>query len=374
MGNRQSIRVWRDPWLPRDYSRRPITRKGNCRIKWVSDLLQDDGTWRVDKVQEHFWPIDVEMILKIRTSASLESDFLAWHPDRLGKFSVRSVYHLVVSLAETGDCSSSTEVLVNKSWKRIWACNVPQKVRIFAWKAISNSLPTMKNKKKRNLELLSTCCICGAEEEDVAHALCHCQQARNLWSAMYSARAISHDVNSAWSGTDWILNLLEVLPKEEDAMFLMLMWRIWHNRNEITHGKSIAPVAVSQRFIFSYVSSLTTIKQYPQADIIRGKQVAHPDRIRLPSQAPPAVSSPRRWEKPSTGWMKLNVDGSFQASDGKGGIGAVLRDSSGNVIFAACGSMLVCGSAMEADYSRAGRVLQWRFNGRSCLSLWKLIA
>lgn len=319
-------------------------------------------------MQEHFWPIDVEMILKIRTSASLESDFLAWHPDRLGKFSVRSVYHLVVSLAETGDCSSSTEVLVNKSWKRIWACNVPQKVRIFAWKAISNSLPTMKNKKKRNLELLSTCCICGAEEEDVAHALCHCQQARNLWSAMYSARAISHDVNSAWSGTDWILNLLE------DAMFLMLMWRIWHNRNEITHGKSIAPVAVSQRFIFSYVSSLTTIKQYPQADIIKGKQVAHPDRIRLPSQAPPAVSSPRRWEKPSTRWMKLNVDGSFQASDGKGGIGAVLRDSSGNVIFAACGSMLVCGSAMEADYSRAGRVLQWRFNGRSCLSLWKLIA
>ena len=33
--------------------------------------------------------------------------------------------------------------------------------------------------------------------------------------------------------------------------------------------------------------------------------------------------------------MKLNVDGSYHPSDGKGGTGAVLRDSSGDLIFAA---------------------------------------
>ena len=30
-------------------------------------------------------------------------------------------------------------------WKRIWAMNVPPKVRIFVWKAYSNILPTKAN-------------------------------------------------------------------------------------------------------------------------------------------------------------------------------------------------------------------------------------
>lgn len=40
--------------------------------------------------------------------------------------------------------------------------------------------------------------------------------------------------------------------------------------------------------------------------------------------------------------MKLNVDGSFDATSGTGGLGAVLRNSLGSVIlsfFSACGFM-----------------------------------
>jgi hypothetical protein len=30
-------------------------------------------------------------------------------------------------------------------WRRIWKCNVPEKVRIFSWKALANSLATEDN-------------------------------------------------------------------------------------------------------------------------------------------------------------------------------------------------------------------------------------
>jgi hypothetical protein len=35
IGNGTQVRIWRDPWIPRDYSHRVITRHGRCRLRWV---------------------------------------------------------------------------------------------------------------------------------------------------------------------------------------------------------------------------------------------------------------------------------------------------------------------------------------------------
>ncbi len=44
----------------------------------------------------------------------------------------------------------------------------------------------------------------------------------------------------------------------------------------------------------------------------------------------------KKWEKLALGWMKVNIDGSFDAQVNKGGTGAVLRDSDGKIIFTSC--------------------------------------
>lgn len=260
IGDGYSVRIWRDPWIPRAHSRRPITNKKNCRLKWVAELLGTDGKWDVTKVQQHFLPIDVECILKIRTASSTLPDFVAWAPDKLGRFSVRSAYHLAVEIANAARGSCSSPAGSSNAWKRIWSCNVPQKVKVFAWKAATDSLATMHNKKKRNLERTARCSICAVEDEDVAHALYRCPHAKHLWLAMRETRDITWEMDSSWTGTDWILDKLGSLNKEEGAMFLMVIWRIWYNRNELTHGKGVAPVAVSHRFIVSYVASMQQIK------------------------------------------------------------------------------------------------------------------
>jgi hypothetical protein len=132
VGNGQQIRIWRDPWMPRCHSRRPITPKGTCRVKWVSELIGMDGRWNEQMVNQIFWPIDAEMILKIQLPTREAEDFLAWHPDRLGIFSVRSAYKLGLSLANVDSSSSSSEIETSKAWNLIWKCNIPQKVKIFA--------------------------------------------------------------------------------------------------------------------------------------------------------------------------------------------------------------------------------------------------
>lgn len=139
------------------HSRRVISRKGSCRLKWVSDLITPEGSWDSDRISQVFLPIDADLILGIRLSARQEEDFLAWHPDRLGRISVRSAYHLAISLAESDSSSSSSGVILSKTWDCLWKCKVPQKVKIHAWKAASNCLPTMENKKKRNLEASEVC-------------------------------------------------------------------------------------------------------------------------------------------------------------------------------------------------------------------------
>lgn len=170
VGNGQLIRVWRDPWIPRNTSRRVISKQGNCRIKRASTFLDANGAWDLQKLSHAFLHVDVNDIVKIKTSCRGGDDFLAWHLEKNGMFTVRGAYRLAVNIQRReigGEAASSQLDGCNLVWNHIWKCPVPQKVRIFAWKAATNSLATRDNKRRRRLELDDTCCVCGMEKDDV---------------------------------------------------------------------------------------------------------------------------------------------------------------------------------------------------------------
>ncbi|KAK1628081.1 hypothetical protein QYE76_002396 [Lolium multiflorum] len=89
--NGASVRAWRAPWIPRESFLKPITRQGRCRLRWVSDFLNPDGSWNEQLLDRWFLPIDVQEILKIRTSNRNEGDFIAWHHEKLGMFTNQNV-------------------------------------------------------------------------------------------------------------------------------------------------------------------------------------------------------------------------------------------------------------------------------------------
>ncbi|KAM0878326.1 hypothetical protein ACQ4PT_034945 [Festuca glaucescens] len=161
-------------------------------------------------------------------------------------------------------------------WKALWGCHAPQKVRIFAWKLATNGLATWDNKYKRNLETSDMCVLCGVECEDNFHAFCRCPLATTLWRAMSEVWSLPEDSLVVNTGKEWVLNLLHGKTEMDRVRILMLLWRIWHVRNEVVHSKPAPPVEASRRFLCSYVESIATIKYYPQADCIKGKAPADP--------------------------------------------------------------------------------------------------
>jgi hypothetical protein len=51
VGNGTQIRIWRDPWIPRELSLEVTSRQGRCHLRWVSELLDIDGRgWDFNKI------------------------------------------------------------------------------------------------------------------------------------------------------------------------------------------------------------------------------------------------------------------------------------------------------------------------------------
>ncbi|KAL0413523.1 UNVERIFIED_CONTAM: putative mitochondrial protein [Sesamum radiatum] len=179
VGTGSSVRVWQDPWLPRGTSFRVITPPPLGTPLRVRDLiLQHSREWDVELIQSLFWPDDSNVILQIPLSCVGVPDLLIWHYSTTGLFTVRSAYHLALSLAVP--VGASTERWSRRMWQKIWQAHVPNKAKIFMWRAIRNILPTSTNLQKR-IPLGTFCCpFCEHEAEQPLHTLLHCTFARQV--------------------------------------------------------------------------------------------------------------------------------------------------------------------------------------------------
>ena len=168
MGNGKQIKIWRHSWIPKPHSLRPGRSKITRRLNWVHQLIDENSRgWKEDLLQRFFHHFDVEEILKLRIPWRNEEDMIAWHYEKTGTFTVRSAYHLGMTLKEleAGQASSSANPDGTRpAWKKLWKLPVPHKVRIFAWKLIHGGLATKSNKSKRKMALNGTCDLCGSAE------------------------------------------------------------------------------------------------------------------------------------------------------------------------------------------------------------------
>ena len=124
IGDGKCVQVWSDPWLPRGTTRRPMAQQGQSIITKVNELINPlTETWDEELVGELFDPEDAKVILAIPLKPDME-DFLSWHYDKRGVFSVKSAYQLGVSIREAKNHQnvgiSSGSNMVQEKWKNIW--------------------------------------------------------------------------------------------------------------------------------------------------------------------------------------------------------------------------------------------------------------
>jgi hypothetical protein len=188
IGTGEAVDVYRDPWIPRGTTRRPRTYDELDESIKVCDLInQEDTSWDEDLVRFLFDEEDAKEILAIPLCSEME-DWIAWHYDKKGVFSVKSAYRLGVSLRDAkADADASTSEAPgrrNTVWSKIWSLKLPGKVKIFSWRLCQNSLPTRMNIKRKKVELDTRCPMCNRMDEDGGHLFLKCKKVKPIWRSL----------------------------------------------------------------------------------------------------------------------------------------------------------------------------------------------
>jgi hypothetical protein len=304
----------------------------------------------MQRLQQYFSEDDIVNIQKIKPSRRHEEDFIAWFPEKRGLFSVKSAYRLGLNQqmqVHRYGATSDRPDGARPCWKVIWSCPVPPKAKILAWKICNNAISTQVNLARRGMSNVRICQICGQAEEDTFHVFARCPHARALWQAMQEVWELPSIDAIQNTRKEWLLRLLNQISENQRANLLMLLWRIWHAHNEITHDKPCPTIESSRRFLVSYLESLLLTKQFPEADIAKGKMVLEPQAgFKRRKQSTEHVEK-AKWVAPDPGVAKLNIDGAYTST--QAGIGMILRDDQGGVIMAACRTLEGCLDATEAE-------------------------
>ncbi|KAL0456254.1 UNVERIFIED_CONTAM: LINE-1 retrotransposable element O protein [Sesamum latifolium] len=262
-------------------------------------------------------------------------DLLIWHYSNNGIFSVQSAYHL--ALSDMFPVGTNFERLdLKKLWKNIWQYKVPNKVKIFSWRAIRNILPIGGNIKKTLRLTEIGCPFCDSEEETGIHILQQCSFARQVWAlssfrwAILGAPFVSVE--------DWFLTLSIKMTSTEFELFLMFCWTLWWSRNLKSLNKDFLLPQQVVDFARSYLAAFET--------------VCSSQRPRKPSPPlPPGTPSPLA--------IKINFDGSVLDGGATLGLGVVARDLKGRCLFWQSSRLLSQGPAILAEALAAREAIRF---------------
>ncbi|KAL6186103.1 hypothetical protein ACLB2K_042225 [Fragaria x ananassa] len=151
----------------------------------VNLLMNFPGMWNTCYIKQYFLPVDVDKILAVPLCDGSRGYVAVWHFNENDRYSVKSGYWFGMELRrlEEGSSSGSGYDTSNSTniWSLIWDLSVPNKVKLFLWRACHAFLPCAERLFKRKIRSHGGCDRCGDREEFVIHSLWYCQVARKLW-------------------------------------------------------------------------------------------------------------------------------------------------------------------------------------------------
>lgn len=69
-------------------------------------------------------------------------------------------------------------------WKSLWSLNILEKIKLFLWKCLQNSLPTNAQLYRKVREVTPLCTMCHTKTETNEHLLFHCPFAKEIWNLL----------------------------------------------------------------------------------------------------------------------------------------------------------------------------------------------
>lgn len=163
-------------------------------------------------------------------------------------YSVRSGYKLTSNLYGAHDSASNNEQRM--WWTTLWKIRVPQKVKMFIWRAYHACIPTNFSLWKRKVDLSPMCTICKTKFETVDHALCGCKRSKQICDTMFQRVDLKIPVQDNFA--DRIIWLAKHLNGEEFERACLTFWSLWNDRNSFNHNMDVMEWTKLCEWIHSY--------------------------------------------------------------------------------------------------------------------------
>ena len=286
----------------------------------VGEFFTSQG-WNVPRLREWVPEAVVQRIATIFFSPE-QDDVMVWVPSPNGDFSVSSAWEAIrpkrsISLVD----------------HYVWGPVVPLKVSFFAWRLLRRWLPLDCILQGKGVTLGSRCNCCQQSQETVSHLFLHGTVAKAVWEHFLKTFGLFPANSSSVASllTHWFLSHSKVSAVHVRVLVpLLVLWFIWKSRN----------LARFQAGIFTPTQVISQIEEF-LGQMGRARAFARPSFAGDRDCPWASLCNPSRrdigamlvsWEKPLTGWLKLNSDASV--INGKAAGGGVLRDHWGRVVWA----------------------------------------
>ena len=230
VGNGRLIHIWNDKWLPTPTTYKVVSPpRGFDDYPMVSALIDyDTRRWRANLIKSIFLPFEAKMILNIPISYNLPEDKIIQVGNKKGVFTVKSAYYVIFKMVDSSEegesfCADPR----GRLWKKVWHLNIPSKIKIFAWRACVDALPTMVNLKKRGIGENDFCHCCGRKVESIFYSIIHCEMAKRVWDCQ--------DIHFVENGqelydvSDVVLQILDKRTVRDLEIIFGVAWSIWYN-------------------------------------------------------------------------------------------------------------------------------------------------
>ncbi|KAE8682317.1 Polynucleotide adenylyltransferase family protein isoform 4 [Hibiscus syriacus] len=350
-GNGHYVAFWNDAWLGevplKDLFPRLYTLSMNKEGKVVEFRESNAAGWVWDiQFRRNLvdWEVDQWLhLISLLNNSSLshdEEDCWIWLGNGEGCFSTNSC---IKSFFDSDGIEGNQDF-----WDRnVWVGIAPPRVETFLWQVVHLRVAVKEELLKRGVAGIEDplCPLCGRFGESVPHLFLHCEVAWGLWVRFLNLWDVDWVIPS--KPLECITQWDELLPNSTIWKYIprAVLWTVWKIRNEVIFKKGkldvvllffIARFRIVSWFAASFDSQIPFDSLVGDLTLV-DSMVSHKVR-----------SKPSCWVPPPVGFIKINVDGAMVKGWSKGGIGGLIRDSSGGV----CNQRII----LESDSSNA---LKW---------------
>ncbi|KAL4354441.1 hypothetical protein GQ457_06G018800 [Hibiscus cannabinus] len=310
----EQVNIWDDPWLPGSDDGMIKTDHIDIYHSTVADLIDHSSRrWKRDIIENLFDEDQASRICNIPLSITRLNDEIVWRYDGSGIYSVKSGYKLLRTDHEDEYMQNSNPhtVTLSNFYARVWAVNLPSKIRITMWRIINNFVPTFANLQRRRLNVINSCPFCHSSGESIEHLMRDCCFTRQVLDKV-GFHFSSNPVEVQWPY--WLASFFSSLHDAQQRMLLVAYWVIWFTRNKVVHEGLTPSVIQCVSFIEASVRESDALVVSPHT---------------LPAKAPEI------WQAPQANIIKCNFDAAFSTCSREAIAGVLCRDS-GGMIMAAC--------------------------------------